>query len=468
MYLEDALKIVVFGLGDIYSKVKHYFYEEKDKIVALIDNNPGLFGTVVDGYMVDNPKHIQNYHYDSVVITSNAALEMKQQLIELGIESDKIIHFLDYIGNIPIEVPVSQIDSLSLSVLILSNDFGYHGGPITGMKLAQVLRKKGYNVTIAIPSGEQKFLDEISQEKNIKIIVVENLGFLSKENLEWTKGYSYVLANTFVMAQCAIKLACKRKVFLWLHESIDTYIGYEYWHDEIMEELGNEHLLISAVSEVARNNFFSTYHIEKKIDLLPYGIDDKYTRNDFYVENNSTTFVIIAPHIYIKGLDVLFDALHFISKEMRNQCRFVFAGRLNDDEYGKNIKEQIDKNTNCEYLGELTRKRLFEVYFKADIVIIPSRRDSLPLVATEAMMLKKPCIISDVIGTTSYIKHKYNGLIFENENGEELSEMICWCLENKDALKVIAENARKTYEEHFTMQKFEDNVMDVMQLLSSV
>ena len=77
VYLEDALKIVIFGLGDIYSKVKHYFYEEKDKIVALIDNNPGLFGTLVDGYMVDNPKHIQDYHYDSIVITSNAALEMR-------------------------------------------------------------------------------------------------------------------------------------------------------------------------------------------------------------------------------------------------------------------------------------------------------------------------------------------------------------------------------------------------------
>lgn len=81
------------------------------------------------------------------------------------------------------------------------------------------------------------------------------------------------------MARCAVKLAHKRKVYLWLHESIDTYIGYEYWHDEMEREISNKHLLIGAVSDVARNNFFNTYHIEKRIDLLPYGINDKYEGN---------------------------------------------------------------------------------------------------------------------------------------------------------------------------------------------
>lgn len=55
------MKIIVFGIGEIYGKVKHYFYKEKDKIVALVDNNPGLLGSLVDGYALENPSNIQHY-----------------------------------------------------------------------------------------------------------------------------------------------------------------------------------------------------------------------------------------------------------------------------------------------------------------------------------------------------------------------------------------------------------------------
>lgn len=91
------MKIIVFGIGEIYGKVKHYFYKEKDKIVALVDNNPGLLGRLVDGYALENPSNIQHYQYDYVVITSNYAIEMRQQLIGLGVQTSKIIHYRDYI-----------------------------------------------------------------------------------------------------------------------------------------------------------------------------------------------------------------------------------------------------------------------------------------------------------------------------------------------------------------------------------
>lgn len=460
------MKVIVFGLGDVYSKVKPYFYKGKAEIVALVDNSQALFGTLVDGHTVDSPQNIRHYQYDSIVITSLAALEMKRQLIGLGISPDKITHYLDFIGSIPIETPIHKTDVWPESVLIISNNFGYHGGPVTSVNLACILKQKGYKVTIAVPDAEQEFLEEISSREGIEVIVVEKIDYLSKENLEWTNEYTYIFANTIVMARCAIKLSRERRVYLWLHESVDIYSHYEYWYDEIADGIENENLMIGAVSEIARQNFLSIYHTEKKVELLPYGIDDRYEETGSFVENRLTTFTIIAPHIFLKGIDVLFNALHFIPQEIRKQCRFFFAGKSFDTEYGKIIRNHIDKNVNCEYFGELSRNRLFELYSKTDVVIIPSRCDSLPLVATEAMMMKKPCIISDTTGTAKYIKHKYNGLVFKNENREELAKTICWCLKNHSALKMVAENARKTYETWFTTEKFADRVMDVIKRLT--
>lgn len=464
-YWEDTLKIIVFGIGEIYRKVKHYFYEANDEIVALVDNSQKLVGTQKEGYVIDFPENIQHYTYDYIVITSDYAAEMKRQLIELGIRSKQIIHFRDYIGNFHVEIPAAQMSVPAGSVLILSNEFGYHGGPIVCVNLARVLRHKGYMITIAVPSAEQEFLEEISLEEGIQVIVVENLSFLSIKNLGWISKYTYVLANTFVTARCAIKLAQRRKVYLWLHESIDSYAGNEFWYDEIMEGIKNERLIIGAVSDVARKNFYSIYPVEKKIEIFPYGIDDRYKEDRGCVEDGIITFGAVANHALLKGLDVLLDAFIFISEEKRKKCRFLFVGKTYDSDYGRQIRNKIDQNANCEYLGELSREDMFDFYSKTDVIIIPSRRDSLPLVATEAMMLKKPCVISDAIGTTRYVKHKYNGLVFQSENCEELADMILWCLENGEGLKLIAENARKTYEAWFTMEKFGERVIDVFQSL---
>lgn len=433
-------------------------------MVALVDNNKDLIGSVVDSYVVEDPRYIWKYSYDYVVITSNYAVEMKQQLIDMGIEREKLIHYKDYIGSFPLDPWIVQTDSLENSVLILSNKFGYHGGPIACLSLAHVLIQRGYNVTIAVPQADSGFVDEISS-MDLRVIVVENLDYLSMENLKWTDRYDYIFANTIVMARCAIKLAKKRKVYLWLHESVDSYADYEYWHEEIVEEIKNDSLIIGAVSDVAKKNFFSIYKIEKTVSVMPYGIEDKCKKKDVDLTDGIMTFAVVANHIPLKGLDVLFAALTLLPKEAKLRIRVLIAGKTYDNDYGNRIKYEITQNNSCTYLGELSREKIFELYDRTDVVIIPSRRDSLPIVATEAMMLKKTCIISDSIGTAKYIKHKFNGLVFKNEDIKELSKAINWCLENRRFLKTIAENARKTYEESFTMEKFGDRVAAAIECL---
>ena len=254
--------------------------------------------------------------------------------------------------------------------------------------------------------------NERFEKEGIQVIVIENLRFLSLENLEWISEYTYVFANTFVMARCAIKLAQRRRVYLWLHESVDSYAGNEFWYDEIVEGIKNKQLIIGAVSDVARKNFANIYPVEKKIEIFPYGIDDRYKEDGCFAEDETTTFTVVANHASLKGLDILLDALVFIRRRKRADADSCLREKTFNNDYGRRIRDQIDQNANCEYLGELSREKIFDLYSKTDVIIIPSRRDSLPLVATEAMMLKKPCIISDAIGTMGYVRHKYNGFGF--------------------------------------------------------
>ena len=101
------------------------------------------------------------------------------------------------------------------------------------------------------------------------------------------------------------------------------------------------------------------------------------------------------------------------------------------------------------------------VYRQIDVVVIPSIYEALSIVATEAMMNGKICVISDNTGNAGFITPGENGFVFRNGDQEDLSEKIVWCIEHRDKLREIGENARKVYEANFTMKKMGDRLVQL-------
>lgn len=87
----------------------------------------------------------------------------------------------------------------------------------------------------------------------------------------------------------------------------------------------------------------------------------------------------------------------------------------------------------------------------------------MPTVAAEAMMHGVPCLLSDAVGTAEYICHRVNGLLFENENAEALADEIAWCITHCDRLSVMGLEARKLYEELFSVEAFESSLSQLME-----
>ena len=98
----------------------------------------------------------------------------------------------------------------------------------------------------------------------------------------------------------------------------------------------------------------------------------------------------------------------------------------------------------------------------ADVLICPSRQDSMPTVAAEAMMHSVPCIISDVTGTAEYIHDERDGIIFPAGDAQALAGKIEWCVDNMIQLENMGKQARKLYERYFSMSVFEERLMQVV------
>ena len=87
------------------------------------------------------------------------------------------------------------------------------------------------------------------------------------------------------------------------------------------------------------------------------------------------------------------------------------------------------------------------------------------MVAAEAMMLSKCVIISDACGIVSYLdKQGEEVFIFPSGQTGGLVDIMKKLARNVDKIVSIGKNARKRYDDTFSMQKFEDAVNEIIQI----
>ena len=157
------------------------------------------------------------------------------------------------------------------------------------------------------------------------------------------------------------------------------------------------------------------------------------------------------------------EAIKYLGLELKNKALFWIIGLLGQDSYSSRVKEMASDETSVAFLGEMTRREIQRVFEEIDVLVCPSVEDPLPIVVTEALMYGKTCIVSDSIGMADYIAEGQNGFVFPKGNGEALSERMEWIIENRELLWQIGQNARQTYENHFTLDRFGERLEEILQ-----
>ena len=79
----------------------------------------------------------------------------------------------------------------------------------------------------------------------------------------------------------------------------------------------------------------------------------------------------------------------------------------------------------------------------------------------ETMMVSGVCICSENTGTAPAITHGKNGFIYHNDDPEELAQCIRQLTEIDDLSSVRAE-ARKLFEEVFSLEVFQKNLLNIV------
>jgi glycosyltransferase involved in cell wall biosynthesis len=154
---------------------------------------------------------------------------------------------------------------------------------------------------------------------------------------------------------------------------------------------------VIAISEVIADEIKTKYNREVKI--IPNGvIIQQNIPNDYilkqYSSNSSKYILSVGRFVPEKGFHDLIEAFN---KSDLYGYKLVIAGRADhEDKYSINLKNLASKNKNVILPGLLTGKALQELYSNADLFVLPSYYEGLPLALLEAMGYGLSCIASDI------------------------------------------------------------------------
>lgn len=462
------MKYLIFGTGEYYKRYKKWF--AKEDIVALIDNSAGKQNTYLDGIQIISPEQGVKFAYDAVMILSFYVIEMKKQLLELGVPEERIYHFYDLHNLIcrgdkeqaaGYKKPVqyyggAEAVEKSSCTLLLSHDLTLGGPAIALYHMARVLRARGDKVVFA-STLDGPLRDTLIAE-GIPLIVDVNLQIESMREAEWTAGFSSIVCNTINFYVFLSDRDTKVPIVWWLHDSLFFYDGVD---KQILSGLNRENMQVYAVGPVARRAL-AQFLPDLEIGDLIYGVADEAACCDkTNGDNKKICFVTIGYIEARKGQDILVRAIQKIPKETREKAEFYLIGQ-NTSQMAEKIKEIIQDIPEIIMTGTMDRKGIHDILERADVMVCPSREDPMPTVAAEAMMHKVSCIVSDATGTAEYMCSGVDGIVFHNGDEQELADKIVWCIDNNDKLADMGIRAREIYDKQFSMTAFEKKVTEIM------
>jgi glycosyltransferase involved in cell wall biosynthesis len=188
---------------------------------------------------------------------------------------------------------------------------------------------------------------------------------------------------------------------------------------------------------------------EKKLRVLPYGIDSSVAKPN-YTHKKYALFVGRLSEE--KGIETIISLAKILP-----DITFKIVGRGPEME---KLHRAGDKCQNLEFIGFRMGEELKELYANATVVLIPSRvHEIFPLITLEAMVHGKPVIGSNVGGMPEVIEDGVNGFLVSPLDLHRWTETVMRVFYDDDLRMKLSRNARELVETRFSLDAHHRKLM---------
>ncbi len=194
------------------------------------------------------------------------------------------------------------------------------------------------------------------------------------------------------------------------------------------------------------------------------GVD---TSKFFPREENAGTPLVILPArmLWDKGIQEFVEAAKIL-KGRGVAARFVLVGGVdpgNPAAIAHDQLEQWSRDGIVEWWGQ--RNDMAEVYRQAHVVCLPSYREGLPTVLTEAASCGRPIVTTDTVGCREVVQHGGNGFLVSVGSVPELADALQRLIENGELRQSMGLRGREISLREFAVERV---VSETLRLYSEV
>src|SRR5438067_1889446 len=345
-------------------------------------------------------------------------------------------------------------------VLFVSHETTLSGAPIQLVHLAGWLQERGWKILVATPDHGP--ISDMLTGAGVPAVVEPTL--LTDLTHAWlrerSKEFDVVVGNT-IASWPAIRAAhLEGKPALWyLHETL-VAVRLIRAIPEMASALTMADLLVTPTRQTARIYEGLT---EVPIEIVPYGIP----RPPVLASSGSerVRFLTLGSFEPRKGQDVLAEAIAKMDGATRERCRFKMAGRVLDDAFYAELQSAVAGFEQVELIDALDHASALTLLNETDVVVLPSRDETMPIVILEAMGLGKAVISTDVGGVREWLRGGLNGLLVTKEKSKALALALAACADLPEFVQQIAAAGRRTFERHFTLDRLASRFAELLSSL---
>ncbi len=221
---------------------------------------------------------------------------------------------------------------------------------------------------------------------------------------------------------------------------------------------------IIAVSAASKTDI-AEYGIDpEKIVVIHNGVDTEFYKpstpsfQDEYKNGFDNLLIFVGRIIQQKGLTNLIDAFPRVLKEHpKTGLLIVGKGKLK-----KQLREKVKKmdlEKNIIFPGFIPEDKMPELYSSADIFVLPSLWEVLPIALLEALASGAPLLASNAGGNPEIVEMGSNGHIFEKGNVDMLVEKLNMMLSDKEGRMQMGKRSRQCALEKFDWEIIKDKTL---------
>jgi glycosyltransferase involved in cell wall biosynthesis len=349
-----------------------------------------------------------------------------------------------------------------LKIIHLISTSGLYGAEKVVLNLCLGLKKAGFApviVTLTDPAAGYKELMNAAKIMDLDFVAVPCAGKFDlkafsrlkkvisdqQADIVHTHGYKADLYGLFAVRGMKIKLAAT--CHNWLEG--DLFLRFYQWLDKkVLRRVGS----IAAVSAVIAGELEAAGISRDKIKIIPNGIDldsfrdidptgSKAKRAEFNISAEDRVLITVGRLSSEKGLDILLEAAAAI-KDKFPDFKILLTGDGPLAETLKALAGKLGLGNKVIFAGR--REDVAGLLAAADIFVLPSLIEGMPVSLLEAMAAKVPVIASAVGEIPAIIENGVSGILCTPGDKEDLSKSLLLLLTNAEKGRELADKALST------------------------